>query len=170
MDQLGMDLNGIIAESNILLSKLQSGEYIRKNHKIPNGAIIGVMTNVVDGDTIDVLVKHNGVYLEIVVRLAHINAPEMRGGSDRSKVAAKHSRDKLEKYIEFMSPKKLVYLDIHNVDPYKRYISDVHFINNKLGKIDYSVNQWMLDNKYVTPYVGGSTKGIVFDETQFNFL
>jgi endonuclease YncB( thermonuclease family) len=93
----------------------------------------------------------------------------MKGGNDRSKLAAKHSRDKLEKYIELMSPKKLVYLDIHNVDPYKRYISDVYFINDKLNNIEYSINQWMLDRKYVTPYVGGSTKGIVFDETQFNF-
>lgn len=102
---------------------------------------------VYDGDTITVAARLPFVGSPIYrfsVRLAHIDSPEIRGGSKMETQLAIVSRDALHKLIFG----KIIELKNNGKEKYGRLLADLYY--NGLY-----VNQWMLDNKYAIMYDGG---------------
>lgn len=102
----------------------------------------GKVTNVVDGDTVDMTVDLGfNVSTNIRIRLAEINAPEMK------------STDKLEREMaelskKFLSEKVLnkeVLLDSSGKDKYGRWIGTI-YVNN------IPVNQQMVTEGFADPH------------------
>ena len=102
---------------------------------------------VYDGDTITVAARLPFVGSPIYrfsVRLAHIDSPEIRGGSKMETRLAIVSRDALHKLIFG----KIIELKNNGKEKYGRLLADLYY--NGLY-----INQWMLDNKYAVMYNGG---------------
>jgi endonuclease YncB( thermonuclease family) len=102
---------------------------------------------VYDGDTITVAARLPFVGSPIYrfsVRLAHIDSPEIRGGSKMETRLAIVSRDALHKLIFG----KIIELKNNGKEKYGRLLSDLYYDG-------LYINQWMLDNKYAVMYDGG---------------
>ena len=102
---------------------------------------------VYDGDTITVAARlpfaGSPIY-RFSVRLAHIESPEIRGGSKMETRLAIVSRDALHKLIFG----KIIELKNNGKEKYGRLLADLYY--NGLY-----INQWMLDNNYAVMYNGG---------------
>ena len=102
---------------------------------------------VYDGDTITVAARLPFVGSPIYrfsVRLAHIDSPEIRGGSKMETRLAIVSRDALHKLIFG----KIIELKNNGKEKYGRLLADLYYN-------DLYVNQWMIDNNYAVMYDGG---------------
>lgn len=102
---------------------------------------------VYDGDTITVAARLPFVGSPIYrfsVRLAHIDSPEIIGGSKMETRLAIRSRNALHKLIFG----KIIELKNNGKEKYGRLLADLYY--NGLY-----INQWMLDNKYAVMYNGG---------------
>lgn len=102
---------------------------------------------VYDGDTITVAARLPFIGSPIYrfsVRLAHIDSPEIRGGSKMETQLAIISRDSLHKLIFG----KIIELKNNGKEKYGRLLADIYYN-------DLYVNQWMIDNKYAIMYDGG---------------
>jgi endonuclease YncB( thermonuclease family) len=102
---------------------------------------------VYDGDTITVAARLPFVGSPIYrfsVRLAHIDSPEIRGGSKMETRLAIVSRDALHKLIFG----KIIELKNNGKEKYGRLLADLYYDG-------LYINQWMLDNKYAVMYDGG---------------
>lgn len=106
-------------------------------------------TGLYDGDSIDVFAHHGlGVYSTHNqktgrMRLLHVNAPELRGGTEESKALAIIARDKLAEKIVGKTGWIKTHLD--NKGGFGRFLAEV-WIDGE------NVNQWLLDNGYAEPY------------------
>lgn len=95
----------------------------------------GVVSHVVDGDTFDIIINENRdsriITDKIRVRLADINAPEVRGVDSRAgKESANFTRD--------MLLNKVVYLDIdskNGMDKYNRWVVVCYIGNDNFNKM-----------------------------------
>jgi endonuclease YncB( thermonuclease family) len=102
---------------------------------------------VYDGDTITVAAQLPFIGSPIYrfsVRLAHIDSPEIRGGSKMETRLAIVSRDALHKLIFG----KIIELKNNGKEKYGRLLADLYYDG-------LYINQWMLDNKYAVMYDGG---------------
>ena len=111
---------------------------------ITNGYVI----KVYDGDTITIASKlpfKNSPVYRFPVRLIGIDAPEIHGKNDDEKEAAKAAQQALENLILHQT------VNLKNVttEKYGRILANVY-----LKEID--VSDWMLKNKYVVSYDGGT--------------
>jgi len=108
----------------------------------------GIVIKVYDGDTITVASKlpmRNSPIYRFSVRLAGIDAPEMRGKSNQEKNAAIMAQKALESIVLY----KTVRLENHATEKYGRILADVYLD-------DLWLNKWLLDNDYAVPYSGGT--------------
>jgi endonuclease YncB( thermonuclease family) len=81
------------------------------------------------------------------VRLNGIDAPEIHGKNADEKDSAIYARDQLESLLLH----RVVQLKNQKTEKYGRILADVY-----LG--DLHINQWLLDEKLVVPYDGGTKK------------
>ena len=108
-------------------------------------------TGLYDGDSIDVYCKHGlGIYSlhnknTGRMRLLHINAPELRGGTEETKALAIISRDKLAEKI--VGKEGWIKTHLDNKGGFGRFLAEV-WIDGEC------INTWMLDNGYAVPYIG----------------
>lgn len=111
----------------------------------------GRVIKVYDGDTITIASKlpNTEQLYRFSVRLNGIDAPEVKGKTEKEKIAAVKAKGALSTLI--MNK----YITLKNVDTekYGRILADVY-----LG--DLHVNKWLLDNKYAVSYDGGKKETI----------
>jgi len=109
---------------------------------------VGVVTHIVDGDTIDAeITRVNDKFMDRIkpgsvyrIRFSDINAPEL------NTIEGVRSKEALSSILK---PGMTIYLDIDDVDVFDRYgrivavvyikYNDTHLLN---------VNKWLLDNHY----------------------
>jgi len=110
----------------------------------------GVVVKVYDGDTITVASKlpypESPMY-RFQVRLNGIDAPEIKGSNEDEKLAAVYAKNEMIHLVM----NKTVQLRNVDTEKYGRLLADVY-----VGELH--VNGWMLDNKLVVPYDGGTKK------------
>jgi endonuclease YncB( thermonuclease family) len=138
----------------------------------------GKVVKVYDGDTVTVatLIKGDPHIYKFSVRLARIDAPELRTRNDVEKKAAIIVRDRLDEFIGG----KMVCLENVGYDKYGRILAEVYLL--KVPSIEVkrrsywskhtldmgdmaciekiNVSEWLLSEKLVVPY-GGGTKEVV---------
>jgi micrococcal nuclease len=110
----------------------------------------GQVIKVYDGDTITIASRidiPNSPLYRFSVRLNGIDAPEIHGKNTDEKASAIYARDRLESLILH----RFVHLKNQKTEKYGRILADVY-----LG--DLYINQWLLDEKLVVPYDGGTKK------------
>ncbi|HWO97594.1 MAG TPA: thermonuclease family protein [Bacillus sp. (in: firmicutes)] len=112
---------------------MKKDEYIRKS----------VVTNVVDGDTIDAVVDLGyQIKTEQRFRLLGINTPE-RGEEGYNEV---------KKFVTEKLLDKEVYIQSSKDDSFGRYLADVYYHD---GENQVHLNQQLLENKLAKPYKKG---------------
>jgi endonuclease YncB( thermonuclease family) len=94
---------------------------------------------VVDGDTIKCVIKYNGEYLKVNVRLDGIDAPDI------NKDAKKTSTEFTKRFVE----NKYVNLQFISQDKYGRHLCTVYLLNE-------NVNKKLIDGGYAIEYHGGT--------------
>lgn len=101
----------------------------------------GVVTNVVDGDTIDAIMDLGfNISHKARMRLNSVNAPEMKGDSkERALIVKKFLEDKLYN--------KKVFLVSHKKDKYGRWLVTIY-----VDTLDKSLNQELIDNGMAEKY------------------
>jgi micrococcal nuclease len=106
-----------------------------------------MVTNVVDGDTIDVLVDLGfGICVDLRVRLNGIDTPEINSSDEVIKNSAKLAK----KFVLDQLMKQPVVIETFKVDKYGRYLADVYLLNDST-----SINTRLLNEGLATPYFGG---------------
>lgn len=113
---------------------------------IPNLSY-GRIIKCYDGDTCTIVAKlhpEDPIY-RFTLRLNGIDAPELRSKSANEKRAAYYVRNRLcEKILG-----KFVHLKNISTDKYGRVLCDIYYE-------DENINKWLIDNKYVVEYDGGT--------------
>lgn len=100
---------------------------------------------VYDADTIHVLVDHGfGVFSQRILRLARIDAPEMRGEERDAGIVA---RDVLRSMI--LGREVIIHTQKDTTGSYARYLAEV-FVEID-GEV-INVNDYLLENGYAVPY------------------
>jgi endonuclease YncB( thermonuclease family) len=110
----------------------------------------GQVIKVYDADTITIAAKidiPNSPLYRFSVRLNGVDAPEIHGKTEDEKESAIYARDQLEGLLLH----RFVHLKNQKTEKYGRILADVY-----LG--DLHINQWLLDEKLVVPYDGGTKK------------
>ena len=101
----------------------------------------GVVTNVVDGDTVDAILDLGfNISHKVRMRLNFVNAPEMKGASKEAALVAK-------KFLEDKLYNKKSILVSHKKDKYGRWLVTIY--SDTLYK---SVNQELIDNGMAEKY------------------
>lgn len=106
----------------------------------------GQVIKVYDGDTITIASKlpfENSPIYRFSVRLAGIDAPEIKGNTEQEKIMAKEAKNKLQSMIM----NKYILLKNINNEKYGRILADVYLE-------DIHINKWMIDQKLAVEYHG----------------
>ena len=115
----------------------------------------GKVIKVYDGDTITMGVYENKKYLKYSIRLAGIDAPELRTPHEIEKKAGYFVRDRLrEKIMD-----RFLEIEVHGLDKYGRVLGDLYLPSSSwgcCGSSRISIKDWLLHHKYVIPYEGGT--------------
>lgn len=102
-------------------------------------------TAVYDADTIHVLIDHGfKIFSERILRLARINAPELRG---KEREAGLEARDVLRGMI--LNKEVEVHTQKDTTGSYARYLAEV-FV--EINGETINVNDYLLENGYAVPY------------------
>lgn len=145
-----------LSKQQKLTKKLKKLEYKDTEKYIPP-VTHGKVIKVYDGDTITI-----GTYIHNInepyrfsVRLAGIDAPELRTNDELEKKYGYKVRDKLAEKIF----NKIVILTDVSTEKYGRILATVRLVNEKT-----TINDWMLQNKYAVTYDGGTKKKFHFKD------
>ena len=117
----------------------------------------GKIVDVYDGDTVKIVLELsiNSEYFRWNCRLSGINTPEIRTRNLKEKEFVLLVRDKLKERIE----DKILLIKCGEFDKYGRLLVEIFENNGEL----FSINNWLIENKYAKPYDGG-TKEEWFEE------
>jgi len=112
------------------------------------------MVDCYDGDTLRMAFIYNDITMQYSVRMLGYDSPEMRppksnSNRDEEVAAAKIARDALKTKIG----DGLVYMVCGKFDKYGRPLVTLHMRNG--SENGENINEWMMVNKYGTPYAGG---------------
>jgi endonuclease YncB( thermonuclease family) len=109
----------------------------------------GIVIKVYDGDTFTLATKipalQNSPLYRFPVRLAGIDAPEIKTNNTDEKIMAFEARDALANLILY---KKITLKNIRN-EKYGRVLADAYLE-------DLHINHWLLKERYVVPYDGNT--------------
>lgn len=112
------------------------------------------VTNVYDGDTCHVIIRHNDKLLRFKLRMEGYDSPEMRPPKNKENrgdiiISAKKAKDALI----IKTRDKILKLKCGKWDKYGRLLGTLY--DNKIN-----INQWMIKNDYGYEYYGGTKKTI----------
>jgi len=111
------------------------------------GPVRAHLVRVLDGDTVEVLARiWPDHYVETLVRLAGIDAPEMRGRCAEETAMAERAKARL---AALLAGNRLLLVDIH----YGKYAGRV--VARVLTEDGHDVAEILLAEKLVRPYDGG---------------
>lgn len=105
---------------------------------LENNDFISRVTNVVDGDTVDVVFKYNGSFYKWRCRLYGINTPEIRTSDKKEKEVAL----KIKEYVEKNLLDKIVTVKCHDFDSFGRLLVQIYIngqnFNQKLINMEFA--------------------------------
>jgi endonuclease YncB( thermonuclease family) len=144
-------------------NKVEEGHILKKLEKVDlkNCEVFvpkikcGKVVKVYDGDTITIatiLPNDNTIY-KFSVRLAHVDAPEIRTKNKAEKYNAIFAAERLREKIMG----KIIYLKNLKYEKFGRILGDIYLDSEDAYKdfYDNSINKWLLDNNYCVSYEGG---------------
>lgn len=101
------------------------------------------VVNVVDGDTLDLEIDLGfGIFTRQRIRLARINAPEVRGPE---KLLGNEAESALVKWLEEVEAKDL-HLETTKKGKFGRWVAELWCVSN-IGD-EYNLSDWMVINDY----------------------
>jgi endonuclease YncB( thermonuclease family) len=101
-----------------------------------------VMTRVLDGDTMEFFVDLGfDSWIKSKFRIAHVDTPELKTPQ------GKQVKSVVESWFSLAGELTLNSL---GMDKYGRWLAEVYS-----AKYGQTLNSWLLDNSYATPYEGG---------------
>lgn len=134
----------------------------------PVGNVIRAkVIDVYDGDTVTILFQLGTMFFKEKLRLAGIDAPELRTRNETEKAAAIRSRDWLREQI--LNKHVHVYFRGAKKEKYGRLIGDVALITSETPDVPNTppsgtINAKMVELGLAVAYDGGSKKPYVTDE------
>ena len=107
--------------------------------------------NVIDGDTVDLAINHDGKFYSFRSRLAGIDTPEMKPPENISNreillQSAKESKD----YLWSLTINKILLVKIIGQEKYGRLLVELY-----QNEHDISINQMIIQSGHGKPYNGG---------------
>jgi endonuclease YncB( thermonuclease family) len=100
---------------------------------------------VLDGDTIDTGIVVGRSLSSLKLRIAGIDAPEMKGKCEKERMLAREAKD----FLAFTLKDQVVDINYHEWDKYGGRVVGVPYLH------DVPLNEEMLRRGYAVPYSGG---------------
>jgi micrococcal nuclease len=117
-----------------------------QNHYYEDNVYIAKVLRVIDGDTVHLLVDMGlRVYREVYLRLADINAPELRRGTEEERAAGKASMEALEGFLDGWSQvgaTSQLFVKFKKGKSFDRWVGILYY--KEEGKDLISINDWMV--------------------------
>lgn len=112
----------------------------------PEYTYAALITNVVDGDTVDAVVDLGfTVSVKVRFRLYGLDTPEMTSSDAIVREAAKAAKA----FVANMVLNKQVSLKSYKTDKYGRWLAEI-FVDG------VNINQLLIEHNYAVPYFGGT--------------
>jgi len=109
---------------------------------------VNKVLSVYDGDTCTLDVNLGfGISFVIKVRLANINTPELRGGTDETKAAGYRARNRLRDILIDTSDPIFIKTTRDKTGKYGRYIGEIFVGNSDVSVNQMLVNEGLAENK-----------------------
>lgn len=131
----------------------------------------GRLVDIIDGDSLTVVLPIYDNYFKFNVRLNGIDTSELHSDNDDLRHFAENAKNKLVKIIleqdvltkhqiqKFLEDKLIVvWLECLEFDKYGRLLANVYCFNKDTNEYDISLSQYLLDNKYAYSYNGGKKR------------
>ncbi len=112
------------------------------------------VVSVYDGDTCTIVMPlsdKDHTFYKFTVRLNGIDTPEKRSKDEMEKKASIKVKELVEKFILG----KIVKIQCGEFDKYGRILGDIYVMDH-FTKREFSVNQFLIDNRLCKSYAGGT--------------
>ena len=104
------------------------------------------VVKVYDGDTVHIVFSLFGKFVRFVCRIAHIDAPELRSKNENEKAKAQE----VKAMLTSMLLDKIMTVTCQKFDKFGRLLIEVDLPEGE------KLHKWMIANKHVNPYEGGT--------------
>lgn len=136
-----------------------------------NLKMYGRLVDIIDGDSLSIVLPIYNDYFKFNVRLSGIDTSELHSDNSDLRHFAENAKNELVKLI--LERDKLTKNEIKEVlddnvillwveclefDKYGRLLSNVYCFNNSTNSYDISLSQYLLDNKFAYSYNGGKKR------------
>lgn len=131
----------------------------------------GRLVDIIDGDSLSIVLPIYDNYFKFNVRLDGIDTSELHSNNDNVRHFAENAKNQLVKLIvgedsltkheirKVLEDKLIVvWLECLEFDKYGRLLANVYSFNKDTNEYDISLSQYLLDNKYAYRYNGGKKK------------
>ena len=127
-------------------------EYALRSDSFARGKVL----RVIDGDSCEIAILHNGAFLRFNCRMSHVDAPEMKpplSAANRGGILLEAMASK--RFLEDLVLDKVVEVRMNGTDKYGRLLVDVRLPGENL-----TVNDMIIQTGHGKNYEGG-TKPVV---------
>jgi endonuclease YncB( thermonuclease family) len=131
----------------------------------------GRLVDIIDGDSLTIILPIHDNYFKFNVRLNGIDTSELHSDNTELQHYAQNAKNELVKLIiktdnitkhevrEILHDKLIiVWVECLEFDKYGRLLANVYCFNDDTNKYDISLSQYLLDNKFAYTYNGGKKK------------
>jgi len=128
----------------------------------------GRLVDIIDGDSLSIILPIYDNYFKFNVRLNGIDTSELHSDNSDLRHFAENAKNELVKLITLSDnltkneirevlDKKLtiVWVECLEFDKYGRLLANVYCLNQKTNNYDICLSQYLLDNKWAYEYNGG---------------
>lgn len=131
----------------------------------------GRLVDIIDGDSLSIVLPIYDNYFKFNVRLEGIDTSELHSNNNELKHFAENAKNELVKIIigqnnltkneirEVLDNKLIVvWVECLEFDKYGRLLANVYCFNNDTNSYDISLSQYLLDNNFAYNYNGGKKR------------
>lgn len=131
----------------------------------------GRLVDIIDGDSLTIVLPIYDNYFKFNVRLNGIDTSELHSDNIDLKHFAENAKNELVKLIlekdnltkneikQVLDEKLIIlWMECLEFDKYGRLLANVYCFNKDTNKYDICLSQYLLDNKYAYNYNGGKKK------------
>jgi endonuclease YncB( thermonuclease family) len=129
----------------------------------------GRLVDIIDGDSLSIILPIYNDYFKFNVRLNGIDTSELHSHKEELRHFAENAKNELVKLIiktdnltkhevqEILDNKLIVvWVECLEFDKYGRLLANVYCFNEHTNDYDISLSQYLLDNKFAYMYNGGT--------------